>query len=207
MKKSKLIILTTTILMLCSCSSETNTNNNTQGIIDCYSIKAKTDSNTILEKTYSSSLARVYKYQSASGDSIYTSFRSTYNGADTSLYVYKNQYKSTYIEYTYKGFIGWLTCETNYYLDLDNRIIDIETKYREYLYDTNPNDETANNKKAYNCVKNNCYYTESSGFELDETIGKYYFYLKTDLLEKSLERHFYIKLGADTVVEYKAKWF
>ena len=206
MKKSKLIILTTTILMLCSCSSETNTNNNTQGIIDCYSIKAKTDSNTILEKTYSSSLARVYKYQSASGDSIYTSFRSAYNGADTFIYVYKNQYSNNYVKYTYSSFIGWLTCETNYYLDLDNRIIDIETKYREYLYDTNPNDETANNKKAYNCAKKN-YYANYSGYRLDEIEVKYYFYLKTDLLEKSLERHSYIKLGANTVVEYKAKWF
>lgn len=206
MKKSKLIILTTTILMLCSCSSGTNTKNNTQGIIDCDSIKAKTDSNTILEKTYSSSLARVYKYQSASGDSIYTSFRLAYNGADTFIYVHKNQYSSNYVKYTYSSFIGWLTCETNYYLDLDNRIIDIETKYREYLYDTNPNDEKANNKKAYSCAKKN-YYANYSGYRLDEIEVKYYFYLKTDLLEKSLERHSYIKLGADTVVEYKAKWF
>lgn len=206
MKKSKLIILTTTILMLCSCSSGANTNNNTQGIINCYSIKAKTDSSTILEKTYSSSLARVYKYQSASGDSIYTSFRSAYNGADIFIYVYKNQYSSNYVKYTYSSFIGWLTCETNYYLDLDNKVIDVETKYIEYIY-TNPNNEKANNIMAYNCVKNNYYYTESSGFELDETIGKYYFYLKTDLLEKSLERHSYIKLSSDTVVEYKAKWF
>ena len=206
MKKSKLIILTTTILMLCSCSSGTNINNNTQGIIDCYSIKAKTDSSTILEKTYSSSYIGVYEYKNEKGDSIYTSFHSKKDGADTSLYVYKNQYKNTYIEYTYKGFIGWLTCETNYYLDLDNKVIDVETKYIEYIY-TNPNNEKANNIMAYNCVKNNCYYTESSGFELDETIGKYYFYLKPDLLEKSLERHSYIKLGSDTVVEYKAKWF
>ena len=206
MKKSKLIILTTTILMLCSCSSGTNTNNNTQGIIDCYSITAKTDSNTILEKTYSSSYIEVYEYKNEKGDSIYTSFHSKKDGADTSLYVYKNQYKNTYIEYTYKGFIGWLTCETNYYLDLDNRIIDIETKYREYLYDTNPNDETANNKKAYNCAKKN-YYANYSGYRLDEIEVKYYFYLKTDILEKSLERHSYIKLGSDTVVEYKAKWF
>lgn len=206
MKKSKLIILTTTILMLCSCSSGTNINNNTQGIIDCYSIKAKTDSSTILEKTYSSSYIGVYEYKNEKGDSIYTSFHSKKDGADTSLYVYKNQYKSTYIEYTYKGFIGWLTCETNYYLDLDNRIIDIETKYREYLYDTNPNDETANNKKAYNCAKKN-YYANYSGYRLDEIEVKYYFYLKADILDKSLERHSYIKLGADTVVEYKAKWF
>lgn len=191
------------MFMLCLCSCSANNQKNTSGTIDCYSIKVTDGGKTFFNETYSAYTSKVYEYKSANGDSIYTNnriYKSDFQGniVDYKIFVYQDRYTSDYVEYSYSGFIGWLTVEHNYYLDLDNRTIDSETKYREYLYATNPEAGEADNKKAYNCAKNNYYvvanYTRNA-------------ILRLDLEEKGLERHSYTKLGDGSIVDYRVKWF
>ena len=193
------------MFMMCLCSCSTNNQKNTSGKIDCYSIKVTDGGSTAFNRTYSASTSKVYEYKSESGDSIYINTRmygTDYQGntLDYKIFVYSDRYTSDYVEYSYYGFIGWLTVEQNYYLDLDNRTIDSETKYREYLYSTNPETAEADNKKAYNCAKNNYYVLTTSYYPQN-------LMLRLDLEEKGLERHSYTKLGDGSIVDYRVKWF
>ena len=181
------------MFMLCLCSCSANNQKNTSGTIDCYSIKVTEGGKTVFSSTYSASTSKVFEYKSESGDSIYINTRAYYK-----IFVYADRYTSDYVEYSFSGFIGWLTVEYNYYLDLDNKTIDSETKYREYLYAKNPEAGEADNKKAYNCAKKNYYVLKTDYYTLN---------LRLDLEEKGLERHSYTKLGDGSMVDYRVKWF
>lgn len=218
MKKVKLIELSA-LFLICSCTNQNLSNNQqsvtnyqsatssqTNRIIDCYTIDVRNGTSTIY-KRYSLSYSKVYEYKSSNGDCIYTDERRMSDGKDVVIFAYDNKYKSDYTEYSYVGFVGWLTMENNYYLDLDNNIIDSETKWSEYLYDKNPSDEEiANNKKAYECASKNYYY-DFSYYVVNKVDDKYYCNLQTDMIENSLEIHKYIKLGDNSIIEYKKKWF
>ena len=193
------------MFMMCLCSCSINYQKNTSGKIDCYYIEVTDGGSTVFSRTYSSSTSEVYEYKSESGDSIYINTRICEidylgNTRDYKIFVYPDRYTSDYIEYSYSGFIGWLTVEQNYYLDLDKRTIDSETKYREYLYSKNPGPAEADNKKAYKCAKNNYYVLDTSYYHQN-------LYLRLDLVEDGLERHSYTRLGDGSIVDYKVKWF
>ncbi len=137
--------------VLCGCSSG-ETAAQTKGIVDCYSISVRNGSSTFFDKTYSASYTEVHEFKSSKGASIYTENLSY--SSDTKIYLYNNRYASDYVEYSYVGFIGYLTVECNYYLDLDNRLIDSEIKYSEYLYSENPTiDKKLTTKKPINVQK------------------------------------------------------
>lgn len=199
MKKSLLLILPA--LMLASCGGNSIDKNATKGVIDCYQVRVTNGGSTVFSGDYYISSTEVYEYKNASGKCLYTSNRyRTYNYdytelLDGSVKVYPSRYKSDFEEYQFSKFVGYLTYETNYLLDLDARIIDTETKYSEYLYSTNPNEgNEANNKEAYEKAKKG-YYTINSGT------------IRLDMAEKEMERHTYTKLGEDCVITYKAKWY
>ncbi len=204
MKKIICLMTFLVLMVLCSCSS--NGTSKTSGVIDCYSIKVTEGGSSVFSQTYFATTSKVFEYKSAKGDFIYANYRYQYNDSsyqliDGIINVYPDRYTSEYIEYTFVKFVGWLTVEYNYYFDIDNRTIDSEVKYSEYLYANNPTTDAANNKVAYECAKKNYYLlTSSAGF------NKAY-NLKMDLEEKSLERHTYTKLGDDSIITYKAKWF
>lgn len=218
MKKVKLIELSA-LFLICSCTNQNLSNNQqsvtnyqsatssqTNRIIDCYTIDVRNGTSTISKKYYLS-YSKVYEYKSSKGDCIYTDEHSIRDGKDVVILAYDNKYKSEYIEYSYVGFVGWLTLEDNYYLDLDNSIIDSERKWSEYLYDKNPSDEEiANNKKAYECASKNYYYGFGY-YAINKIDDNYYCNLQTDMLENSIEKHKYIKLGDNSTIEYKEKWF
>lgn len=196
---------------LCGCSSS-KTANKTTGIIDCYSIEATTGEKVVFSKTYFRSYRPVYEYKSSNGESIYTNNHITYYNRDTEkydgdavIYSYKSRYTSDYTEYFYSGFVGWLTYEENYYLDLSNNIIDSEIKYSEYLYSSNPNDAPADNKKAFQCAKKNYYQVYAYAYDIDEKSKDYYYAIKMDLDDKSLDKHSYTKLGDNCTITYKVK--
>jgi len=205
MRKFFGILSIATITVLCSCSNNgSSSSSNTKGVIDCYSIKVTEGGSTVFSQNYSASWARVYEYKDSKGSSIYTSTRtqtydSSYQMIDTPIRVYPDRYTSDFTEYTYDKFVGYLTVENNYYLNLDNNTIDSETKYSEYLYSANPSGETltADNKKAFECAKTNYYIITSN----------YNNVIRIDMEEKGLERHTYTKLGNDSIITYKAKWF
>ena len=219
MKKVKLIELSA-LFLICSCTNQNLSNNQqsvtnyqsatssqTNRIIDCYTIEVKDGTTIIDKKYYKSYYSKVYEYRKYKGDCIYANEHYMSNGEDVVILAYDNKYKSDYTEYLYVGFVGWLTIENNYYLDLDNNIIDSERKWSEYLYDKNPSDEEANNKKAYECARKNYYY---DCFNYNDTIkidDKYCYNLQTDMIENSLERHQYIRIGDNYTIEYKEKWF
>lgn len=193
-RKSLLIGLLSAATLMCSCSNG-GTKTQIPGTIDCYSIRVYKTGNTstIYRHYYKISYSGVYEYKNSIGESIYTNAR--YNSG---LMVYKNRYTIQYDTYSYTNFVGWLTCEDNYYLDLNNKIIDHETKYQEYLYESNPDSSKADNSRAWECAKKGYY----------KILNDYYrgtIYL--DITDKSLETHDYTKLSDDCVIEYIAKWF
>ena len=202
------------MLILCSCVKV----DHTKGVIDCYSISVTEGGSNVFSGTYRESSVEVHEYKSEKGDSIYTNWKwnkNYYDGTPQSypIRVYADRYTSEYTEYSYVGFVGWLSVEQCYYFDIDNNTIDAVTKYTEYRNSTNPSqDREADNKQAFRCAKKNYYLEESASFAYDlnrdpDTGWSYYYSLKEDIVEKGLEKHTYRKLGEDSIVEYRVKWF
>ena len=204
----KLILLSLAAICLAGCSSN-GTAGRTSGTIDCYSIRVTEGGATVFSETYSAGYSKVYEYKSADGEKIYTSTYFHYFDSNTPtqndsiIRAYPDKYTSEFKEYSFSKFIGFLTRENNYYLDLGARTIDEETKWSEYKYSTNPTfvyEDTPNNKEAFNCAKSN-YYQDFSGY------NSQYITLRLDLTESTLERHTYTILGENSIIAYTAKWY
>lgn len=207
--KSKILVLLIATLGLVGCSKNSAAGG-TSGKVDCYSIRVTEGGTTVFNATYSAGYSMVYEYKSAEGKKLYTSSHlyyydySTSTQKDVVIRAYPDKYTNDYTEYSYSKFVGFLTRENNYYLDLGARTIDSEIKWSEYKYASDPttvSDGASNNKEAYSCAKSNYYQDISSGYESQ------YVSLRLDLTESSLERHTYTMLGEDSIVTYTAKWF
>lgn len=179
------------------------------GKIDCATIVVMGTSGEILEEESETSHSYVYEYVSDDGKKIYTSNRYiTWDGSDSegfdfNLRTYKNRYSEDFTEYTYSRFVGYLTQEYNFYLDLNKRMIDIETKWSEYKELTNPENDLekiANNKEAYQCAKKSYYQDDSFG-----PSGSSYRAIYLDSVDSSLERHAYASVGQEFAIVYTVK--
>ena len=208
MKKLSIIALSIP-LFLSSCTSSVKAKS--RGIIDCSFIYVE-GSKSSFNKSYSTTYAPVFSYKSADSKIIYcnkgTIPSKENNQSDTKLYIrfYKDRYTKDYVDYFQDGFIGWLSLESNYYLDLDTRTIDCETKYSEYLYSENPeNDIDADNKEAYKCAKKGYYQYRDYIYYSEDEDGNYYYILKADSETSALVSHKYIYLGSDDRITYTEK--
>ena len=179
------------------------------GKIDCATIVVMGNSGEILEEESETSHSYVYEYVSDDGMKIYTSNRYiTWDGSDSegfdfSLRTYRNRYSNDFTEYTYSRFVGFLTQEYNFYLDLNKRMIDIEMKWTEYKELTNPVEDLgnpANNKEAYQCAKKSYYQDDSI-----ESGGSSYKAIYLDSADSSLERHAYASVGQEFAIVYTVK--
>lgn len=179
------------------------------GKIDCATIVVMGSSGEILEEESETSHSYVYEYVSDDGMKIYTSNRYiTWDGSDSegfdfSLRTYRNRYSNDFTEYTYSRFVGFLTQEYNFYLDLNKRMIDIEIKWTEYKELTNPVEDLgnpANNKEAYQCAKKSYYQDDSIEFG-----GSSYKAIYLDSADSSLERHAYASVGQEFAIVYTVK--
>lgn len=179
------------------------------GKIDCATIVIMGSSGEILEEESETSHSYVYEYVSDDGLKIYTSNRyitwdgSSSEGFDFSLRTYRNRYSNDFTEYTYSRFVGFLTQEYNFYLDLNKRMIDIEIKWTEYKELTNPVEgleNPANNKEAYQCAKKSYYQDDSV-----ESGGSSYKAIYLDSADYSLERHAYASVGQEFAIVYTVK--
>ena len=204
MKKVMGIAMLGLVTVLCSCNGKKIANNS--GVIDCYSINVNGTS-----LVYSVNNSVVYEYKDEKGNYIYTDYcpktNSSYSKrSEYDIRVFDNKYSTDYTEYSYVGFVGYLEVESNYYLDLDNMVIDVETNWVEYLYDENPSTELkANNKKAYECAKKN-YYHISNNVTYPKN-GESYCSVIKNMVKTNLEDHTYIKLSENQQVTYVPKWF
>ena len=206
--KSKVLVLLIATLGLVGCSKNSAAGG-TSGKVDCYSIRVTEGGSTVFNETYYAGYSVVYEYKSADGKKIYTSnhFQYTdyndYTAKESVIRAYPDKYTNDFTEYSYSRFVGFLTRENNYYLDLGARTIDSEIKWSEYKYASDPTtvpEGTSNNKEAFSCAKTNYYQEVSSS-------GSQYVTLRLDLTESSLERHTYTMLGQDSIITYRAKWF
>lgn len=210
MMKTSLFLLP--LCVLASCGELKLAEKDVKGVIDCQSIDVSTSSGKSLSFRYGIDYSMVYEYKSDDGKLLYFSNRYTksvfdsesnkYIDVDHSIKVYPSRYKSDFDYYRFNRFVGYLTYERNYLLDLDLNIIDSEAKYSEYLFENNPNETLeANNPEAYEKAKTG-YYTYTYG-----GYGGEYAYIYLDMAESSMSRHSYIKLGDDCVITYKPKWY
>lgn len=210
MKKTILFLLP--LCVLASCGEPKFAEKDVKGVIDCRTIEVSNSTGKFLSFSYSSGYSEVYEYLNADGKLLYFSNRFTkrafnsqineYVDVDYPIKVYPSRYKSDFDYYRFNRFVGYLTRESNYLLDLDLNIIDSETKYSEYLFENNPNETLeANNPEAYEKAKTG-YYTYTTSYD-----GEYYAYIYLDMAESSMSRHSYIKLCDDCVITYKPKWY
>ncbi len=208
MRKSVCLLAVLSGCLLCGCS---DLSKNTSGIVDCYSIAVTNLSSSVYSAQYSISYSGVYQYKnSTTGESVYTDEHSPYTSSK--IRAYEDRYSSKHTDYTYVGFIGWLTKENNYYLDLDKKIVIAEVKWSEYKYEKNPDyryesTSSADNNAAYHCASSNYYLSSDFYYDnkLDDKVTVYAF--AKDTTQKSLERRSYVKLGEDCTIAYQAKWF
>lgn len=210
--KNKRLVLLFAALGLAGCSGN-NGAGGMSGKVDCYSIKVVEGASAVFSGTYSVSYSRVYEYKSEDGKKIYLSNHfihldsSDYKLKESTIKVYPSKYTDDFIEYSYSRFVGFLTMENNYYLDLGARTIDSEVKWSEYKFTSDPvttSEGVSDNKEAYNCAKSNYYYYADYQYPFDRSE---FIPLRPDLTESSLERHTYTMLGQDSVITYTAKWF
>ena len=204
----KLILLRLDVICLVGCYYNGAEGRNS-GIIDCYGIRVTEGGITVFSETYSAGYSKVYEYKSADGEKIYTSTYFHYFDSNTPtqndsiIRAYPDKYTSEFKEYSFSKFIGFLTRENNYYLDLGARTIDAEIKWSEYKYTTNPTsvyEDTPNNKEAFNCAKSN-YYQDFSSY------NSQYITLRLDLTESTSEMHTDTSLGENSIITYTAKWY
>ena len=207
--KSKILMLLVATLEMAGCTSN-GAAGGTSGKVDCYSIRVTEGESTIFNETYDAGYSSVYEYKSADGKKLYSASHIYWRDYNTSakkdavIRAYPDRYTNDYTEYSFSRFVGFLTRENNYYLDLGARTIDSETKWSEYKYASDPttvSEGASNNKEAYNCAKSNYY--QDLGYLSDQE----YVTLRLDLTDSSLERHTYTMLGQDSVITYRAKWF
>lgn len=209
MKKTILFLLP--LCVLASCGEPKLAEKDVKGVIDCQSIDVSKSSGKSLSFNYYIDYSMVYEYKNDDGKLLYFSNRYTKKmfdsesnkniDVDYSIKVYISRYKSDFDYYRFNRFVGYLTYERNYLLDLDLNIIDSETKYSEYLFESNPLvDLEANNPEAYEKAKTG-YYTYAFNYDVD------YGWIYLDMAESSMSRHSYTKLGDDCVVTYKPKWY
>lgn len=185
----KFFLLMMSCLTLCGCSPTANQNH---GIIDCLSIHLSSPSTYYY---YSTSTSPVYEYINASGERLYLGLNKY-----SEIIVHPNQYSNTYVKYNFSRIVGYLNMETNYYLDVEKRVIDVETKWTENKREMS--DATLNNGEAYRCAKRG-YIAFSTDYYYNYSYSSNGVYL--DSVDTSLERHSYILLGNDTLVSYTPK--
>lgn len=206
--KSNFLILLVSAIGLIGCSKNSAAGG-TNGKVDCYSIRVTEGSSIVFNETYNLGYSEVHEYKSADGKKIYTSNRFLYIDhiddypKDSVIRAFPDKYTNDYTEYSYSRFVGFLTVENNFYLDLGARTIDSEIKWSEYKYASVPAfpDGISNNKEAYSCAKSNYYLFDNISSNTQ------YVSLRLELTESSLERHTYTMLGQDSIITYKAKWF
>lgn len=194
MKKKNILLCLFSLLSSCG---------NSKGI-DCYSITVLSGGKAIFQESYSSSSSFVYEYYNYNGVYIYTDFCEYpyYNPTDdekkkADIIVYPDKDSETKLVYTYSRKVGSVRKEENYYYNSSTKTIDAETEFS----------KEADQEEAYRCIKKGGYYV------LDYLYGKRIEYsgngyvIRQDRTEKSLERHYFVELGDDSIVSYDEKRF
>ena len=183
----KLILIGMAVITMAGCSGNTK--------IDCYQVSIS----GVFSGTYSEQNYEVNEYASGDGDYIYSNINPNSIGtSDVKFTVYNSRYSDEHKDYVFSRTVGLLTQENNYYLDLKNRVLDCELKYKEAKVDK-ASEEKANVKEAYNCAK--------KGYYFINTYFANVFIIKKDITDATLEKHTYIQYGENATVTYVKKWF
>lgn len=144
----------------------------TKNAIECQSItiycvgvrvdylNRKEEDRLVVEYTNIDNSKRIYT------DNYFSYIDETQNENKTSkVYVHESR-KGGYEEYFFVDFIGFVKLKQNYYLDVENRTIYVETKYCLYETDTpykiryGSKEKEADNTLAYELASNGRYYPE-----------------------------------------------
>ena len=190
MKKALLLPLVS-LFLLAGCSNVDMNTGKTDGsgIVDCFQLKANSAT-----YDYSVGHANVRCFKSSAGRTFYTNSLGYYNTSYDKqvLYVLETRFDTKATTYFFEEEIGMVTVERNVYLDIEKRLIDLETKILPYKGPSGSNE--FNPAAVYSTIKDNYYLTDS-----------YTICLETSF--KSMERHSYVKCGDDVTFAYTAKNF
>lgn len=193
MKKTALLLFP--ILFLVSCNSTGIDSSKVSGVIDCRSVSITDGGSSIFNGYYSESFSYVYEYKAEDNSCIYVSQHDNY-----SIRVFNKKYSEDFLEYTFSAFVGYLKVENTFLLDLDNKILDVKTKYLEYTYSNNSgSDLKYDNSKAYKLVKKFGYYI----------IDTFNYYSSSNLYsyeyDAGLVKDTYIKISSSSTIIYTSR--
>ncbi len=213
-KKALTLIALATLMCGCANNNETVSSSTVENIptkVDCMEITVMRNGKEYDWHRHEASESLVWEYANIDDTKmIYLDRHFAYQNEarteeyDAKLYITEHG-KSE--EYFFSDFIGFLKYEVNYYIDIEKKILDIETKWS--LYDkADPFPVTigiqkerrdSDNELALECAKKGYYtnlgYVDSSFVTLD-----------IDYLDGSLERHKYVTYPEDVTFEYTPKW-
>ena len=215
MKKKNIFVLVAFASLLGGCGNNADASSSAPQPtkVDCMEVTVMRNGKEYDWKRYETSESCVFEYSNGDDSKmVYIDYHYTYSNEekteeyDSLLYV-SDRGKSE--KFYFNDFIGFLKYEVNYYLDVEKKIIDIETKWSLYDKKTDPYAVTvgidkeirpSDNELAFECAKKG-YYTNlgapgntSVSVHIDEQDG-------------SLERHKFITYPADCTFEYTPKWF
>ena len=214
-KKALTLIALATLLSGCANNNEQISSSSLEPIptkVDCNEITVMRNGVEYDWHRYESNNACVFEYSNIDDTKmVYLPNHYTYYNEDrtvehdSKVYVTENG-KSE--EFYFSDFIGFLKYEVNYYIDIDKKVLDIETKWSlwekadPYAVTIGINKEIrpSDNALALECAKKG-YYTGINA--VDSTFVT----LNIDDMDGSLERHKYITYPEDVTFEYTPKWF
>lgn len=190
MKKALLLPLLS-LFLLAGCSNVDMNTGKTDGsgIVDCFKLKA--NSATYDYQVFHTSVRR---FKSSTGNSFFTNLYGSYSKYEEKeiLEVYEKRFDSKKTTYYFEEEYGKVTIERNVYLDIEKRLIDLETKILPYKGSIESNSFDPN--IVYNAIKDNYFLSDDFNNCLETSY-------------KSMERHSYVKCGDDVTFVYTAKNF
>lgn len=214
-KKTTLVMIAlASLLGGCGNSNSDASTKSLPAVVDCMEIQVMRNGKEYDWKKYETGESCVFEYSNQDDSKmVYIDYYYTYSNdanteeIDSTLYVSDRGVSE---KFYFNDFIGFLKYEVNYYLDVEKKMIDIETKWSLYDKKTDPYAVTvgkekqirpSDNELAFECAQKG-YYTNINADPHSPSLT-----VHVDEMDGSLERHKYITYPDDCTFEYTPKWF
>lgn len=209
MKKIASVLFVSALILLSSCQNKTQSFFNDCHWIDCDSIRMNQDNYNFEEYQYYFNTSSVFEYKTKDGKVIYMNKRTfaviNLKTVEVAIRIHKDKTFMNYDLYSYSRFIGFITNEIHYYLELEKEMIRIETSWHEYVGEAPfkvENNEIPNNKETWECAQKGLLYIDKNPMTTALVRGDFSSSLFEEEIDWSLKRNQYINYDSYCTIEY-----